>query len=274
MSGFDIGANMAVAITGAHMNIPVGHIQGGEVTGTIDESIRHAMTKFSHFHLASNKDAVERLIKMGEKSEYVYDVGCPSIDAILDIDDDSKILNKYNLRKDFFILIQHPVTTEFYENSRNIKETIDALKEFIDYDVIIILPNNDAGYSQIVEQLNFSNFKTVESLGLSDYINLLKRAQLLIGNSSSGIHEASSFNIPVINIGTRQSGRLRSENIIDVDYSKNQIIEAIKEGIIFKRNKQIFQNPYGDGKSSQRIVEILKNIDIQNNKLIQKQITY
>lgn len=274
LSGFDIGANMAVAITGAHMNIPVGHIQGGEVTGTIDESIRHAMTKFSHFHLASNKDAVERLIKMGEKPEYVYDVGCPSIDAILDIDDDSKILNKYNLRKNFFILIQHPVTTEFYENSRNIKETIDALKEFIDYDVIIILPNNDAGYSQIVEQLNFSNFKTVESLGLSDYINLLKRAQLLIGNSSSGIHEASSFNIPVINIGTRQSGRLRSENIIDVDYSKNQIIEAIKEGIIIKRNKQIFQNPYGDGKSSQRIVEILKNIDIQNNKLIQKQITY
>ena len=111
---------------------------------------------------------------MGEKPDYVFDVGCPSIDAILNINDDPKVLNKYNLKNDFFILIQHPVTTEFYDNSKNIKETINALKEFIDHDVIIILPNNDAGYSQIVEQLNSSNFKTVESLGLSDYINLLK----------------------------------------------------------------------------------------------------
>ena len=273
LSGFDIGANMAVAITGAHMNIPVGHIQGGEVTGTIDESIRHAMTKFSHFHLASNKDATERLIKMGEKPDYVFDVGCPSIDAILNINDDPKVLKKYNLKDDFFILIQHPVTTEFYDNSKNIKETINALKEFIDHDVIIILPNNDAGYSQIVEQLNSSNFKTVESLGLSDYINLLKRAQILIGNSSSGIHEASSFNIPVINIGTRQAGRLRPKNVIDVDYSKNQIISAINEGIAIKKNKQIFQNPYGDGKSSERIIKILKEINLDSN-LIQKQITY
>ena len=274
LSGFDIGANMAVAITGAHMNIPVGHIQGGEVTGTIDESIRHAMTKFSHFHLASNKDATDRLIKMGEKPEYVFDVGCPSIDAILNVEDDPEILKKYNLKSDYFILIQHPVTTEFSENKKNIIETINALKEFKNQDTLIILPNNDAGYSQIVEQLNSTNFKTVESLGLSDYINLLKRAHLLIGNSSSGIHEASSFNIPVINIGTRQAGRLRPKNVIDVDYSKEKICEAIKKGLLMKLTNSSFINPYGDGKSSQRIVEILKNIDIRDNKLIQKQITY
>ena len=108
LSGFDIGANLAVSIAGAHMNIPVAHIQGGEVTGTIDESIRHAMTKFSHYHFASNQDAVERLVKLGEIRERIFNVGCPSIDAIINTEDDPKILEKFNLKeKQYFILLQH-----------------------------------------------------------------------------------------------------------------------------------------------------------------------
>lgn len=272
LAGFDIGANMALTITGAHMNIPVGHIQGGEVTGTIDESIRHAMSKFSHFHFASNEDAVIRLIKMGEKKDDVYNVGCPSIDAILEIKNDEQILNKFNLIKDFFILIQHPVTTEIEQINSQIKETIDALNQF-DYQVIVILPNNDAGFSKIVKELKNSNFILVDSLSLDDYVNLLRKSTLLIGNSSSGIHETSSFNIPTINIGTRQAGRLRPKNVIDVNYDSKEIIEAIKKGIELKNSGITFENPYGDGNSAKRIIEILKSKQLTKD-LIQKKITY
>ena len=272
LAGFDIGANLAITIAGAHMNIPVAHIQGGEVTGTIDESIRHAMSKFSHFHFASNKDAVERLIKMGEKENDVYDVGCPSIDAILNVKENEQILKKYSITKEFFILIQHPVTSEINEIKNQIKETIKALKYF-DQQVLVILPNNDAGFQKIVDELKSSNFIIVKSLNLEDYVNLLKRSALLIGNSSSGIHETSSFNIPTINIGTRQNGRLRPENVIDVDYDFKEIINAINEGIKVKKSGKMFQNPYGDGNSAKRIVDILKSKNLSKD-LIQKKITY
>ena len=122
LSGFDIGANLAVTIAGAHMNIPIAHIQGGEVTGTIDESIRHAMSKFSHYHFASNQDAVERLVKLGEVRERIFNVGCPSIDAILNTDDNPKILKKYDLTENnYFILLQHPVTSEIEESRKQIQ---------------------------------------------------------------------------------------------------------------------------------------------------------
>jgi len=272
LAGFDIGANMALTIAGAHMNIPVGHIQGGEVTGTIDESIRHAMTKFSHFHFASNEDAAARLIKMGEKKENVFNVGCPSIDAILEIKNDEQILKKYNLKKDYFILIQHPVTTEIEQVETQIKETINALNKF-NYQVLVILPNNDAGFSNIVRELKNSNFLLVESLSLHDYVNLLKKSTLLIGNSSSGIHETSSFNIPTINIGSRQHGRLRPNNVIDVNHNTPQNVNPIKKGIKIKNSDKTFVNPYGDGNSAKRIIKILKSIKL-TKELIQKKITY
>ena len=270
LSGFDIAANFAIAIAGAHMNIPVTHIQGGEVTGTIDESIRHAMSKFSHYHFAANDDARKRLIKMGEIPCNVFDVGCPSIDAILQVDDDPDILNKYNLNNDFYIMLQHPVTSEIDKSEFQIKETINAIIES-DIEAIIVLPNNDAGYSKIMNKIKSSNLRYVDTLSIKDYVNLLKRSKGLIGNSSSGIHETSTFNIPTINIGTRQQGRLRSDNIIDVDYNKQQIIKAIKQSkkLLGKEFKKI----YGKGDSAKKIVDLLKKIDI-SHKVIQKKITY
>ena len=122
LSGFDIAANLALTIVGAHMNIPVFHIQGGEVTGTIDESIRHAMTKFAHYHFAANSDACERLIKLGEIPSHVFDVGCPSIDALLAVDDDPEIRSKFNLKHDFFLVLQHPVTTEYGKSSDRLRK--------------------------------------------------------------------------------------------------------------------------------------------------------
>lgn len=273
LAGFDIGANLAVTIAGAHMNIPVAHIQGGEVTGTIDESIRHAMTKFSHYHFASNNDAVKRLVKLGEHPDRIFNVGCPSIDAIKNTKDDINILKKFNLNENnYFILLQHPVTTEYNHSKDQIQTTLDAIKKS-NINALIILPNNDAGYSKIINELKNSKINYVNSLTINEYINLLKRSTGLIGNSSSGIHETATFNIPTINIGTRQNGRLRPKNVIDVDYNESEIIEAIKKCRDIKKNKIKFNNPYGDGMSSLRIIKLIKKIDL-TEKIIQKQITY
>lgn len=272
LSGFDIAANAAVTIAGAHMNIPVAHIQGGEVTGTIDESIRHSMSKFAHYHFAANDDACNRLIKMGERSDRVFNVGCPSIDAIMSVKDDTDILDRYDLQKPYFLIIQHPVTSEIKESEIQIKITLDAVNES-KINALIILPNNDAGYSKIMSQIKSSKISSVDTLSINDYVNLLKNSSGLIGNSSSGIHETASFNIPTINIGTRQQGRLRPKNVIDVPHDKHKITEAISECINIKKNNIEFDNPYGDGNSSQKIIKYLKSIDISNS-VIQKRITY
>lgn len=270
LSGFDIAANFAVTIAGAHMNIPVAHIQGGEVTGTIDESIRHAMTKFSHYHFAANEDAKKRIVKLGEISENVFNVGCPSIDAILQVKDNPQILEKYNLENNFFLMLQHPVTSEIKQSEFQITNTIEAIVES-GVNALVILPNNDAGFSKIINKIKSTKLKYVDSLSIDDYVNLMKRSKALIGNSSSGIHETASFNIPTINVGTRQQGRLRSSNIIDVDYNKNEIIEAIKK--CENLNGIESENIYGSGNSSKQIVSLLKTIDIGPD-IIQKQITY
>ena len=277
LSGFDIAANFAATIAGAHMNIPVAHIQGGEVTGTIDESIRHATSKFAHYHFAANEDARQRLIKMGELAHCVFNVGCPSIDAIkkVKILPKQHILQKYNLKDPFIVMLQHPVTSEIKDSGEQIKETIQALIEF-GISSIIIHPNNDAGYSLIVEHIEKANIQTIKTVTLSDYVNLLNYSSALVGNSSSGIHETATFDIPTINIGTRQNGRLRPTNVIDVGYNKPQILMALKQcfdsGFINKRCKNC-KNPYGDGRSAQKIVSLLKEIDI-SEKIIQKRISY
>jgi GDP/UDP-N,N'-diacetylbacillosamine 2-epimerase (hydrolysing) len=272
LSGFDIAANAAVTLAGAHMNIPVAHIQGGEVTGTIDESIRHAMSKFAHYHFAANKDACDRLIRMGEIPEHVFNVGCPSIDAIMAVEDNQDYIHQFNLSKPYFLVIQHPVTSEINQSENQIEITIKAIEQ-AGINALIILPNNDAGYSSIVKKIKNSNIKSVKSLSIKEYVNLLRYSNGLIGNSSSGIHEAASFDIPVINIGTRQQGRLRPLNVIDVDYSTDEIVDAIFRCQAIKKDKTNFINPYGDGKSAYKIVDLLKKIDI-GEKIIQKRITY
>ena len=270
LSGFDIAANMAVTIAGAHMNIPVAHIQGGEVTGTIDESIRHAMSKFAHYHFAGNNDAAERLVKLGENPKNIFNVGCPSIDSILSVPDDPDVLKKFGLKEEFYLVLQHPVTSEANDSKVNIEGTILAVKD-LGIDTLVIMPNNDAGYSSIVNLITKSGLKTVESLSIEDYVNLLKRCSALIGNSSSGIHETATFNIPTVNIGTRQQGRLKSNNVIDCDYGKENVKKAIIKSQSLKGKN--FKKIYGNGTSAMLIVAKLKAIDI-GLKVIQKRITY
>ena len=270
LSGFDIAANLAITIAGAHMNVPVAHIQGGEVTGTIDESIRHAMSKFSHYHFAANEDAKNRLIAMGEREDRVFNVGCPSIDALLQIEDDPDCLEKFKVSAPFYLVLQHPVTTEFEKVKKQMIETLKAL-ESLEEDVLIVLSNNDAGYSAMTKEVKKTKFKIVETLSIDDYVNLLKRSEALIGNSSSGIHETNTFNVPTINIGTRQNGRLRSNNIIDVGHNSLDILEGIKKSKEIKGKE--FPKLYGEGNSSKKILDLLNEISLDPS-VVQKMITY
>lgn len=275
LSGFDIGANMAVTIAAAHMNIPVFHIQGGEVTGSIDESIRHAMSKFSHIHLPATEDAKNRLIRMGENPENIFVVGCPSIDVLID----TPYINPSDLEKEFeldfskpfIIMIQHPVTTEAKSSLEQIKETICAIKD-LNIQCLVLLPNNDAGFSKIIDEIKQSGLKWYPSLPTDKFINLYRNAWALVGNSSSGIHETPTFKIPAINIGNRQLGRERAENVIDVPNERGEIKKAIEKALFdgeFRKLVSEIINPYGKGDSAEKIIDVIKKVPL-NHELIQK----
>ena len=275
LSGFDIGANMAVTIAAAHMNIPVAHIQGGEVTGSIDESIRHAMSKFSHIHFPATELSKNRLIRMGEDPNNIFVVGCPSIDVICETPVvNIQTLEEYfglDFSKPILLMIQHPVTTEAEHSFLQIKETVDAIKE-LQTQTVALLPNNDAGYSKIIYYIKESGIKWYPSLPTDIFINLYRNVSALIGNSSSGIHETPSMRIPAINIGNRQQGRERAENVIDVSHQKDAIMIAIHKALndtAFLQKVKNIHNPYGDGTSAEKIVKILKTVSLDN--LIQKQ---
>jgi len=272
---------LAAAVAVSLMNFPIAHIQGGEVTGTIDESIRHAVTKMSHIHFPATKDAAERIIKMGEDPEMVFQVGCPYIDIINSIEKKSKeelsLEYGFSTNKPLIIFTQHPVTTEYGSSSSQIKITLDALKLFPECQIIAFSSNTDAGGQEIISAVrNEKNFIHISNMVSSDFLSLMDCADVMVGNSSAAIREAPSFHLPAVNIGTRQQGRLRAENVIDVEHDEEQIINAINKALynkIFIEKVNKSKNPYGDGKSAKRIVDILDSIPI-NKQLVQKRIAY
>ena len=277
LSGFDIAANFGISVAGAHMNIPVAHIQGGEVSGTIDESIRHATSKFSNFHFTANKETKNRLIKLGEIPKNIFPVGCPSIDALFSESLINKKLIKkkfkIDLDKDFLVVIQHPVTSE-QDTLSQINKTLSVVKNS-KMQHLVVFPNNDSGSKKILQEIKKTNLNYVPTLTLSEYRTLLGGKMILLGNSSSGIHEAASFKVPVINIGSRQSGRYKPINVINVNYDKKEIEKAIKKvksQSFYKKIKNI-KNPYGDGKSALKIIQIIKKLNLKNFDT-QKKLTY
>ena len=273
---------LASALAASHMNIPNAHIHGGEISQGIDEYNRHAITKISNIHFAATKKSKERIIKMGENRRNVILTGSPSIDEIKM----SKISSKHELEKKYlvdldkplFLLIQHPVTTEFEKSDLQIKMTLDALSK-LKNQTIAILPNSDAGNQQIINQLRiFSkkcNFlKVFPNLPRNDYLGFLRYCSALIGNSSSGIIEGSYLHTPVVNIGIRQLGREKDVNVIDVPiFSKSLILNALKKSLK-KKNKKIKNSSiYGTGNASKKIVQYLETIPI-NLQMIQKKLVY
>ena len=274
LSGFDIGANFAAAVAGAHMNIPVAHIQGGEVTGSIDESLRHAMSKFAHLHFPATELSGRRLVRMGEDPRYVFVVGCPSLDVVLGtpVAPKGAVLAAHGLLPDrpYVVILQHPVTTEADQAGAQMAETLAAVRD-LDLQGVLIYPNNDAGARQIIRQIERSAIKIVRSLPPEGFVNLVRYAAALVGNSSSGIHETASLGVPTVNIGTRQQGRERPRNVLDAGNDRAEIQEAILKALHDAEFKALVArrvNPYGDGKSAERIVRLLRTVSLDN--LIQK----
>lgn len=280
-AGFDIGANFAAAVAGMHMNIHVSHIQGGEVSGTVDEVIRHALTKFAHIHFAATEASRRRIIRLGEDPKYVFNVGSPSLNSIRSISYLSKpeIFRKYRLDpgRKFILLIQHPVTTEVDNVVGQITRTIDAVQEVCakhNAEALAIYSNNDAGGRRIVKNIVRSGIAVKPHVVFEDFLNLMKYADALVGNSSAGIHEAPSFGLPTVNIGTRQRYRERGVNVLDTDHSHSNIVKAIEKALFDKAfivKVKKGKNPYDHGDTAKQVVKILENLEFPP---IQKTITY
>jgi len=277
----DRGEQLVSAIIGAHMYIPVAHIQAGEVSGNIDGMSRHAITKFSHLHFCSNKDASDRVLKMGEEPHRIFNVGAPMLDELVNgfITPPEKIYKKFSITKNepLILLVYHSVTDEFNQLEQQVDKVMRAISKF-GYKTIVILNNADAGSGIIrnkIMECRKPFMKIYPNLKRQDYAGLFNVANVIVGNSSSGIIEAPTFKLPSVNIGNRQKGRLQTNNVINVGYDVRGIELAIKKALssAFKKGLIRCVNPYGDGKSSKRIVDVLQGIPI-DDKLLVKSLTY
>ena len=257
---------LAGAIVGALNNIKVAHIEGGEISGTIDESIRHAISKFAHIHMVSNEGAKKRLLQLGEDGRRIFVIGSPDIDVMLSEDlpslDDAK--NRYDISYDkYAILMYHPVTTEFNQLHDNISSLVTALitsgKNYI-----VIYPNNDYGSEIILNEYrrfeNSDHFRIFPSLRFEYFLTLLKNADFMIGNSSAGIRETGVYGIPSIDVGNRQMGRYiaHDTNIQHVKENAEEILAAIQEVSLFRK----IVYAYGKGNSTNEFLRILKSEDV------------
>ena len=275
---------IATSIAAAYQNIPLVHIQGGEVTGNIDEKVRHANTKLADIHLVASEDARRRVIKMGEDHEYVINTGCPSMDIAREVLDkpefDFNPIEKYggvgkefNWKGKYIVVMQHPVTTEYDASRKHIWETLDAIYE-LNIPTFWFWPNVDAGSDgtsggirRFRELKNPQNVRFFKNMEPTDFLRLLKNSNCLIGNSSVGVRECSYLGVPVVNIGSRQNGRHRADNILDVGYSKEEIKNAILNRL---ENKDRIQPDfhYGNGKAGKKIAEVLATVPLRFHKTI------
>lgn len=279
----DRGEQLMAAIAGAHMNLPVAHIQAGELSGNIDGMSRHAITRFAHIHFASNQDAAERLRRMGEQEFRVHLTGAPQLDEIVNGNyaKPEEVAAVFGLKPDkpLVLFVFHPVTEEYESAPLQISETVAALSE-LDAQTVAIFPNNDAGNQEIRRILERHRhlFARIErTLPRYLYVGLMNSASVMVGNSSSGIIEAPCVKLPAVNVGDRQRGRYRGNNVIDVPVERTAIRKAL-ERALSKEFRQFLNehgdNPYfGDGNVAKRIVHILKTVPI-TEELLKKALVY
>lgn len=281
---------ISVALTCAYMDIAVAHFFGGDIAkdGNIDNAVRYAASKFAHLHFPTLEAHKQTLLKLGEDDWRIFVVGNPALDRFLAIPEQNKqeVLAGFPAKlpeniTDYVVLIQHAIITEVDKQAEHIRITLEAIHEsgkvcFVNY------PNSDSGSHDIISAYEewqrkypeqFILFKNLDRI---TYVNLLRNASCLLGNSSSGLLEAPSLGLPAINIGSRQRGRAHGDNVIFVDNDKTQILEALKRtqnDTAFKSRVAQKQNPYGNGNTAQQVVDVLTSITINNN-LIHKNITY
>lgn len=277
----DRGEQLMGAIAGSHMRIPVVHIQAGELSGNVDGTVRHAITKLAHVHFAANQEFAERVLKMGEQKFRVHVTGAPLVDELVqgEVSGEDDLCRRYRLEKGapLVLAVQHPVTEEEDAAGVQVLETLKVLKN-LDMPTVFVYPNADAGSRSIRQEINQNktpHFRLFRNLPRKDYLGFLKIASVMVGNSSSGIMEAPTFGTPVVNIGCRQKGRLQAGNVVNSGYSENEILKAVQKAMspAFRAAAKKCVNPYGDGHSSERMVKILKDLEI-NDQLLNKEMAY
>jgi GDP/UDP-N,N'-diacetylbacillosamine 2-epimerase (hydrolysing) len=277
---------MTTALVGAYMNIPVAHIAGGDrVIGNVDDQVRHAVTKLAHLHFVTNPESKDRILRMGEQPFRVFDVGNPGLDRLLEVPviHASELTRRLGFAIDdgepLVMLIQHVLSTEIDQAYAQMKVSLEAVRE-LGIKTVLSYPNSDAGGQQLIraireyETLPF--LYTAKNIPRLDFVNLMRRASCLLGNSSAGILEAPLLKLPVINVGNRQSGRLHAENVQFVPHEKDRIVEAVRQATFdleYRKTVSLCSNPYGDGQSSGRIAELLASTPL-DAKLLIKDITY
>ncbi|MEM0541971.1 UDP-N-acetylglucosamine 2-epimerase [Flavobacterium sp. j3] len=257
---------LAGAIVGSLNNILVAHIEGGELSGTVDELIRHSVTKLSHIHFVSNQEAKKRLLQMGEVKSSIYTIGSPDIDIMfsntLPTKQSVKEYYKINFEQ-YGIVMFHPVTTEANQMKQYSEDFVDSLLD-VDENFVVIFPNNDLGSRYIINSYlkikDNPKFRIFPSLRFEYFLVLLKNAKFIIGNSSAGIREAPYYGIPIINIGTRQQNRSLNADIINVDYNKDNIIKAL-HSVTFHKTCPVI-NDFGNGKSAELFLNFLLSTKI------------
>jgi UDP-hydrolysing UDP-N-acetyl-D-glucosamine 2-epimerase len=268
---------IATSIAASYQNIPLIHIQGGEVSGNIDEKVRHANTKLADIHFVASEDAKQRVIKMGENPDFVINTGCPSMDLAKEVLNNSKLdfdpFVKYGgvganvLWKDRYIVVmQHPVTTEYKKSQEQIEVTLNAVHE-LGIPTFWFWPNVDAGGDRISkgirsfrERNKTSKIHFFKNMEPTDFLRIIKNSMCLVGNSSVGIRESAFLAVPVVNIGSRQNSRQRSENVIDCRYDKDEIKDSINKHLSNGCYKS--STIYGDGSSGENIANILASINL------------
>ncbi len=276
---------MATAVAASYMNIPLVHVQGGEVTGSIDEKVRHAITKLANLHLVSTEKAAERVVRMGEDPANVCVTGCPSVDLAaevlaspqLDYDPFEKyggVGERLDLSQGYIIVMQHPVTTEFDAARCHVTETLVAVRD-IGLPTLWFWPNVDAGsdgtsggiraFREREKPANMTFFKNMVP---ADFLRLLHNSCGIVGNSSVAIRECAFLGVPAVNVGNRQAGRERGRNVLDVDYDRDAIKDAIRYHL---NNGHLPSEPiYGDGHAGPRIAEVVAS----HRLTVDKRLTY
>lgn len=275
---------LAIAAAATFQNIPLAHIEGGEISGSIDESLRHAITKLSHLHFPASETAAERISNLGEPDDSIFPVGATSLDILenIDLSDTERLETELrnrgvggdiSLTEDYLLVIQHPVTTEYQHNRKYTEETIDAIDK-LDIPAIWLWPNMDAGTDGVSKAIRVyrehndsDHIRWYTSLPIEQYGKILYNSSCIVGNSSSGIRESAYLGVPAVNIGNRQAGRQRGENVIDVSYDSTQILSAIESQV--EHGKYESADIYGNGDSAEMIVDILIEYEFEIQKRLE-----
>lgn len=274
---------MATAISASYMNIPLAHIQGGEVTGNIDEKVRHAITKLSDYHFVASENAKKRVIQLGENPKMVFNTGCPSIDIAKEVEQLNTLIfdpyekyggvgSKPDLSNGYIVVMQHPVTNEYQDSRKHIEATLRAIQK-INLPTLWFWPNVDAGADgtstgirSFREKYKLENVHFFKNMEGDDFLNLLNESLCLVGNSSVGIRECAYLGVPTVNIGSRQNKRDRGVNVVDVSYDENEIVDAIIK--CSTKTDRSNSDVYGGGNAGDKIAVLLNELPLQFHKTI------